>query len=64
MNLPDGPMLMGIAAIISSIATLVTTLRSAANRPTMCKLAAPSRSPRRRTRGAVARAGTAGRQGG
>lgn len=64
MNMPDGPILMGIAAIITSIASLVTTLRASANRPTMCKPAAPSRPPRRRTRGAVARAGAAGRQGG
>ena len=64
MNMPDGPTLMGIAAIITSIASLITTLRTAANRTTICKSAAPSRPPRRRTRGAVARTGAAGRQGG
>lgn len=35
MTLPDGPTLLGIAAIITSITGLVTALRISANRQTL-----------------------------
>lgn len=50
MTMPDGSTLTGAAAILTSIASLIATLRGTANRPTMPGPAAPARSPRRRTR--------------
>lgn len=53
MTLPDGPTLMGVAAIITAVTSLITALRTTANRPTMRARTAPARLIRRLTRRAV-----------
>ena len=58
MTIPDGPTLLGIAAIITSITGLITALRGAVNRKTTIGSELTATQPERSSRGGTDMAGT------
>ena len=63
MTLPDGPTLMGVAAIITAATGMITALRATANRPRLRARTVPARLLERLVRRSGGRTGVGGHGG-